>query len=542
MIAKQSKQLIIYAHYEDFVRQSPAYDVLDAAIAIVDRDGSLRYQNHAFINLCKLVHPSRSPERTSLNDCPLGMQALTALVTRCVHEEQVVIIEKNIGIERSSPLVFNLVLRPIMEQHSTSVNGVLISVAEESIDQTRKMKFQLATLQNMRKEMSAEIRKLSRERISRDRLIRSLLRETPFGIMLIDPAKQQILQMNKACEEIFEIKSVHATGRLCKDFLVCYQPRGCCPVCDKNESLVLQETIGLGKDGREIPLLRSTAMLDHDKEPVILEAFIDITERKRAIEESRLATRLAREREWEKGLAIAANKAKSSFIARMSHELRTPLNAILGFSEYGKELLDDEALVKSELTDSFGNIHTAGNHLLTLINDILDLSKVEANKMELCVDAVDLNDLCEEVLVMVEPLLEKNNNKFETMTFKTSHILRTDELRLRQILFNLLSNACKFTQDGLITLKVDKFLKDDKDWARIVVQDTGIGMTEEQAHKVFLEFEQADDSTTRKYGGTGLGLTICKKLALLMQGDISVSSSPGNGSTFIVELPNLETV
>ena len=229
--------------------------------------------------------------------------------------------------------------------------------------------------------------------------------------------------------------------------------------------------------------------------------------------------------------AEAANTAKSRFLASMSHELRTPLNAIIGYSEMLQE--DAEDAGQDDFIPDLQKIHGAGRHLLTLINDILDLSKIEAGKMELFLERFDIEEMVEGVASTVAPLMERNSNEFVVNAGEDLGEMHADVTRIRQILLNLLSNASKFTENGRITLSVrsgggDVFFE---------VRDTGIGMTEEQLGRIFEAFAQAEASTTSKFGGTGLGLAISREFCRMMGGDIEVSSLPGEGSTFTVRLP-----
>ena len=240
--------------------------------------------------------------------------------------------------------------------------------------------------------------------------------------------------------------------------------------------------------------------------------------------------------------ADVANTAKSSFLANMSHELRTPLNAILGYSE----MLQEEAadLNQPTFTPDLKKIHGAGKHLLGLINDILDLSKVEAGKMTLYLEEFDVAALVAEVGATVQPLIARQGNRLEIICPPDLGVMRSDQTKVRQVLFNLLSNSSKFTEGGTITLRVAARTADagqgvarDSRMIEFSIADTGIGMTAEQMGRLFKAFEQADASTTKKYGGTGLGLVLCRRFSQLMGGDVSVSSQPGVGSTFTVVLP-----
>lgn len=233
-----------------------------------------------------------------------------------------------------------------------------------------------------------------------------------------------------------------------------------------------------------------------------------------------------------KAQAQEANKTKSAFLANMSHELRTPMNAIIGYSEMLLEESEDtgEKWMQSDL----GKILSSARHLLQLINDILDLSKIEAGKMTVFLEAVDVAQAVRDVASTVEPLVAKNGNTFELVCPDDAGAMRTDLTKLRQTLFNLLSNAAKFTGQGRIRLQVDRRADGMMSFA---VSDTGIGMEPHQMEKLFAEFVQADVSTTRKYGGTGLGLAISRKFCRMLGGDITVESTPGKGSTFTAILP-----
>jgi signal transduction histidine kinase len=230
-----------------------------------------------------------------------------------------------------------------------------------------------------------------------------------------------------------------------------------------------------------------------------------------------------------------ASQHKSQFLANMSHELRTPLNAIIGVSEMLRE--DAEALKQD--TEPLDRVLGAGRHLLALINDILDLSKIEAGRMELQLEPFALAPLIADVVKTIEPLAARNANQVAVQCDAEIGTLHADQMRLRQALLNLMSNANKFTDQGTITIDARQDQEGGRDWVSIAVTDTGIGMTAEQMNKLFQEFSQADASTTRKYGGTGLGLAISKRFCQMMGGDITVASEPGRGSTFTIRLPRI---
>ena len=232
-----------------------------------------------------------------------------------------------------------------------------------------------------------------------------------------------------------------------------------------------------------------------------------------------------------------ASQHKSQFLANMSHELRTPLNAIIGVTEMLRE--DARDLKREDEFEPLDRVLGAGRHLLALINDILDLSKIEAGRMELHLESFPLAPLINDVAKTIEPMATKNGNRIVVDCPPDLGTLHADQIRFRQALLNLASNANKFTENGTVTIAAQPQRPDGRDWIMIAVTDTGIGMTEEQIGRLFHEFSQADASTTRKYGGTGLGLAISKRFCQMMGGDITVESEPGKGSTFTIRLPRI---
>ena len=277
--------------------------------------------------------------------------------------------------------------------------------------------------------------------------------------------------------------------------------------------------------GRRVMLLNARKLKAGNHGELLVLAMEDVTDRRRAEEEVAKA----------KETAEAANRTKSLFLANMSHELRTPLNAILGYSE----MLQEEASMQGvqEFLPDLQKIHGAGKHLLSLISDILDLSKIEAGKMDLYLETFSVPSLIEEVVQTIRPLVGANANTLRVDCPGDMGMMHADMVKVRQSLFNLLSNAAKFTKEGAIALEVSREVMDDREWIWFRVSDTGIGMTPEQLVKLFQTFSQADTSTTRKFGGSGLGLALTRRFCQLMGGDVTVNSVPGESSTFTIKVP-----
>jgi signal transduction histidine kinase len=230
-----------------------------------------------------------------------------------------------------------------------------------------------------------------------------------------------------------------------------------------------------------------------------------------------------------------ASKAKSEFLAKMSHEFRTPLNAIIGYCELIKE--ETEEAGESERVADLVKIHTAAKHLLGLINDVLDISKIEAGKMHLFVETFDIQNVLDETQSTIQELIEKNANQLRLEYAQDLGVMTSDRMKLKQILLNLLGNSGKFTKNGEVLLTVRHFNDNGSRWLLFQVKDTGIGISPEVQKTLFQAFFQADNSATRKFGGTGLGLTITQRFVQMMGGTISIESAPGKGSTFEVKLP-----
>ncbi len=328
-----------------------------------------------------------------------------------------------------------------------------------------------------------------------------------------------------------------AVGRAMSDGKIVHVPD---VLADPDHALVDQRKIGGYRTVLAVPLMREGLAIGivrltrnkvqpfTDKQIELVQTFAD--QAVIAIENVRLFDEIQdKNRQLE-----LASEHKSQFLASMSHELRTPLNAIIGLTEM---MVTNAARFGTEKAlEPLRRVNAAGTHLLSLINEVLDLSKIEAGKLELNPEPVNLARLIDEVVGTAGQLAEKNQNRLIVEAQESLGALTADSMRLKQILLNLLSNACKFTKEGEVALRVRK-VAHGHDWVELAVADNGIGMTAEQQAKLFQDFTQADSLTARRYGGTGLGLAISRKLARMMGGDVTVTSEPGKGSVFTVRLP-----
>lgn len=350
-----------------------------------------------------------------------------------------------------------------------------------------------------------------------------LVLNSPVAIVTLD-SKHDVVSCNPAFERLYGYSEDEVIGRNLDDLITTEATRQ--EAVGYTQQALDHDTVKVisqrqRKDGTlvDVEVLGVPVVVDGDQLG-LMALYHDITELLEARKE-----------------AEAANTAKSQFLANMSHELRTPLNAIIGYSEMVHEEIEEVG--HGSLGDDIQKIRAAGQHLLSLINDILDLSKIEAGKMDLLAESFDVRATIDEVTTTVRPLVERNDNQLVIRCEGDLGTMHSDQTKVRQVLLNLLSNASKFTESGTITIEAIRRSGTDGKVDILVfkVSDSGIGMTTEQMKKLFEAFSQAEASTTRRYGGTGLGLAITRHFCRLMGGDVTVESKPGVGSTFTIELP-----
>jgi PAS domain S-box-containing protein len=394
--------------------------------------------------------------------------------------------------------------------------GITLGVTFRAINGER-----LVTIEDLT-EVNAKQEALARSTLQ----MRNLLDSSPAAVAIVQPGGR-IVYTNRRHDELYGVPADQIPRNVRDLYVDPSQRDRLLEIFQRDGELVDGEIHLRRPDGKTFWALLSWSHAEYDGKRVQISWIYDITLRKQAeaaLEEARRA-------------AEKANQTKSEFLANMSHELRTPLNAIIGYSE----ILVEDATDRDDTVGvaDLQKIQSAGKHLLGLINDILDLSKIEAGRMDVYLEYVFLSKLVDEVRTIVQPLMDKNGNRLVVECPTDIGSLRTDMTKLKQSLINLLSNAAKFTKKGEVKLKVSRAADEDGvTRIRFSVSDSGIGMSEEQIGRLFQAFTQADSSTSRHFGGTGLGLTITKHFCTMLGGTVAVVSAPGEGSTFTITLPD----
>ncbi|MDO9413876.1 MAG: response regulator [Pseudolabrys sp.] len=356
--------------------------------------------------------------------------------------------------------------------------------------------------------------------------MRNLLDSSPVAVAIVGTGGE-LLYTNRRHDELYGVSAAEMPKNARELYVDPTERDRLLEIFHREGQLLDAETHFLRPDGKTFWSLLSWKKTEYDGKPVLIAWINDITARKHAEAAIVEARRVAEE----------ANRTKSDFLANMSHELRTPLNAIIGYSELLSEDASDRG--DSASVDDLQKIRGAGVHLLGIINDILDLSKIEAGRMDIYLEQLFLPRLIEDVRIIVEPLIAKNGNRLTIDCPADIGPLRTDLTKLKQSLINLLSNASKFTKQGQVTLSLRRLVDgDEPDRIAFAVTDTGIGMTPAQVDNLFKAFTQADSSTTRHFGGTGLGLAITRHFCTMLGGTVGAESTPGKGSTFTMILPD----
>jgi len=400
----------------------------------------------------------------------------------------------------------------------------------------KKLKEYAENLEIKVKERTAELSKEKESLRESERHLKAIWDSTPSGIMVIDAETHQVVDINPFALKLLERSKEEVIGSTCHDF-ICPTEVGKCPITDLYQQIENTERKMVNANGENISILKTAVPYRKKGHEYLIESFIDINDRQKAEQKLKIA----------KEEAETANRAKSEFLANMSHELRTPLNHIIGFTEL---ILDKNFGELNEIqTEYLSDIHESGAHLLSLINDILDLSKVEAGKLELQPSRVDLRGLLESSLTMIKEKAFEHGIKLSSHFNGVPDTITTDERKLKQIMYNLLSNAVKFTPDGgSISIKASSWHfnpnndlsenETERSGIKISVSDTGIGLNSKDLKRIFNSFVQVENSASRKFQGTGLGLSLTKSLVELHGGKIwAESEGAGRGAIFSFTLP-----
>ncbi len=512
------------AYYDQALQAADAYTDDQRVIGNSHLAAARVHSDAVDATLAKLTETLASDANTARERAE---SAAHAAVTRAIIAVVLIVLVGGV----MTLLVLRSIVRPlgqIDEAMTGLTSGDLnVDLPEEGPNEFGRM---AGTLRLFR-DSQTERRRLEEEADLQRKTILTSIETIPDGFAFFN-AEDQLVMVNQRYLNMFPaIADLMTEGRQFSDILRAQAERGLADLSEgtaddwiegnlrrhQNPEGSVEQTFG---DGSSI---RITKRKTPDGGTVAVYTDIsDLIRRQAQLEEARTE-------------AEAANVAKSQFLASMSHELRTPLNAIIGYSEMLTE--DAQDLGEESFVADLEKIMNSGRHLLSLINDVLDLSKIEAGKMELYVERFDLSALLADVESTVRPLIEKKGNRLTLELDADPGHMETDKTKLRQNLFNLLSNAAKFTENGDIRLIVKRRTEADVEWLDFAIVDTGIGLTEAQRSKLFQAFVQADSSTTRNYGGTGLGLAITQVFVQMMGGDISVDSVPGQGSTFRFTIP-----
>ncbi|WP_340820419.1 response regulator [Methanolobus sp. WCC4] len=399
-------------------------------------------------------------------------------------------------------------------REGTLSSRVTMSGDDELADLAGNINFMLQSLEDKENEIQ-QAEALSRKRLE------SIINNVISGVLVIDEKTHTIFDVNPSAAEIIGRPKEEILGKLCHEF-VCPAEKGNCPISDRGETVHCSERVLINSEGERIPILKSVVSISIGDDSYLIESFVD----------------LRRIKETEKELiqakieAESANRSKSDFLATMSHELRTPLNSIIGFSDL---ILGGNAGEMTKQQERYlANISTSGKHLLSLINNVLDISKIEAGKLDLHFETFYANEVFTEARQLVAPLANKKGVSMSYNIDESITNIHADKIRFKQILYNLVSNAIKFTPKGG---NIDVTIKKEGDMARVSVKDTGIGISKENIEKLFTPFMQLESAANRQYEGTGLGLSLVKRFVELHKGRIWVESEEDKGTTFTFELP-----
>jgi len=511
----ESNIIVLNENLAEFLLQAKFCDYLDNALAIISPDGQILYCNFAFDNL----FTANVNDSSSIEGFIEHIKASDA-ITNCVKSHDKIDYKCTINYDRFIQFDLTIILRPIKEKDANDFCAIMVTIGEENINFN---KFYLARLQQEHAELVDRIKVISEDLMYKNKLVHDLFRDTPFSFMLLD-SDRNVIQMNHACEELFDVSTREAMGMKCDQLLNCYQKDNLCPILDKGSSLKLQETETCYDKKPNTVLLRSAVKMGHNGDKnLILEAFVDISDRKRAereleIHQAKLQT-LVDEKTRD---IIAVNKELEAFCYSVSHDLRGPIRSINGFSSL---LLDEYSQnLGEEGADYASRVHKASLRMGDLIDDLLSLSRLSRN--ELSFTDLDFSALCQSVLEQIISSYPTPETHFEIQPGITVH---ADERMLTIMLENLLGNALKFTR-STPQPKIWIGTENNNEGQVIFIRDNGAGFDMQYAAKLFQPFERLHDRA--EFEGNGIGLAIVKRIVNRHGGRIWAESQPTKGATF----------
>lgn len=489
---------------------SPLFQKAPTALCLADNEARIIYGNRAFLRLLENGAPAPTLTGQCFQDLFPHSKRIATRIENWVVEATQNSLKKLLHLPNQTRMAAHILVQPLLDAEGNNPVGAMISINDD-------MAWNQAYFTEESQLRADRIKQLSSDLMDKKSMIKTLMEGSPFGIALMDHDRH-IIQINPAAEKLLGINRREAVGLMCSEVFQCYESNLGCPVLDGRKSIEQQETACLCRDKIHSTFLRSAVLSRERDEEIVLEAFIDITEMKEIQQ-----------------LKEQAYRAKDDFFAKMSHELRTPLNAVIGYSELISDAADN--ISPKELREYSDAIQHGGYDLLHMVDQVLDISKLEEDKIDSHPYDFQPQAILDEVATTIRPMANKNNNQFSLSCAPDVGTVYTDPECLRRMLLNLLSNACKFTENGEVSLNVKREVVGGKDWMVFRVSDTGIGLTGEQMKRIFEKFEQADNTSTRQYSGSGLGLAIVKRLCELVNGKIEVESQLIQGTTFTLRLP-----
>ena len=502
--------VIIISDVDDFLDKAVAYDIISSAVGIMNNKLALIYQNDAFKNLS--ISRNRALLLSGKDNVILANNNVLDLIKESIESKKSLSKKIDLPFNSNIFLEITLQLTPILTQDKV-VQFVMLTLEEESVDLTFLNK--IRTQQKFTK-LTEQIVKLTDANQNKRELIKTLLFKTPFPVLIVDE-NQQILQSNDAAKKLFSNKTKNIIGQHCTKYFECYQKTGSCSIINNYDSTFEEQVHSSIESGVDTTFLRHSSAIKFNNRPAVLEAFVDIGEK----------VKFEHDLIQSKAYSDLANLTKSEFLTNMSHELRTPLHAILSFSRFGINKINSP---QENLLAYFEKIQVSGNTLLRLLNDLLDLSKLESGKTNF---SFSMSSLDESVLSVLDEFTELTIEKNINVVNDLNGIqVVFDEDKIKQVIRNIIGNAIKFSPNGGRIL-ISTYTKDDDIYFSI--DDNGPGVPVDELEQVFDKFIQSSKINTG-LGGTGLGLSICKEIIAKHNGTIWAENS-SQGGRFLFTLP-----